>query len=88
MIAGFLRTVAVPGEVLEILVVGHANACLFGHVAQEHDAVGGVVVQRSGEAAVQPAYRRPVLVEEFGAVQTIDYSTLQVAQGFWLHIFR
>ena len=79
MIACFLCTIAIPGEVLEILVVGHADACLFGHVAQEHDAVGGVVVQRSGEAAVQPAYRRPVLVEEFGTVQAVDYSTLQVA---------
>ena len=88
VIAGFLRTIAIPGEVLEIFVVWHADARLFGHVAQEHDTVGGVVVQGGCQAAVQPAYRRPVLVDKFGAVQAVDYSTLQVAQGFLLQVFR
>lgn len=88
MVAGFFGAIAIPGEVLEILVVGHADACLFGHIAQEHDAVGGVVVQGGGEAAVQAAYRLPVLVDKFGTVQAVDYSALQVAQGLGLHIFR
>ena len=88
MVAVFFGAAAIPREVLEILVVGYADACLFSHVAQEHDAVGGVVVQGSGQAAVQAAYGCPVLVDKFGAVQAVDYSALQVAQGFGLHIFR
>lgn len=88
MVAGFFGAAAVPRKVLEILVVGHADSRLFGHIAQEHDAVGGVVVQGGSKAAVQPAYRRPVLVDKFGAVQAVDYSALQVAQGFWLQVFR
>ena len=76
MVTGFLRAIAVPGEVLEILVIGYADSRLFGHIAQEHDAVGGVVVQGGSKAAVQPAQGCPVLVDKFGTVQAVDYSAL------------